>query len=128
MIDYFVTNADGYIVKKGQCLEENLQAQASEDGERAYEGRANADTQRVVDDVLTDLEQPLSQSVERKSMELRLRRDSLLAQTDWTQANDSPLSESDQLKYRTYRQALRDLTTHENWPELNQEDWPTLEN
>jgi len=128
MIDYFVTNADGYIVKKGQCLEENLQAQASEDGERAYEGRANADTQRVVDDVLTDLEQPLSQSVERKSMELRLRRDSLLAQTDWTQANDSPLSESDQLKYRTYRQALRDLTTHENWPELQEEDWPTLEN
>ena len=128
MIDYFVTNADGYIVKKGQCLEENLQAQASEDGERAYEGRANADTQRVVDDVLTDLEQPLSQSVERKSVELRLRRDSLLAQTDWTQTNDSPLSESDQLKYRTYRQALRELTTHENWPELQQEDWPTLEN
>lgn len=128
MINYFVTNADGYIVKKGQCSEENLQAQASEDGERAYEGKANADTQRVVGDVLTDLEQPLSQSVERKSMELRLRRDSLLAQTDWTQTNDSPLSDADQLKYRAYRQALRDLTTHENWPELQEEDWPTLEN
>jgi len=58
----------------------------------------------------------------------RSRRDEALQRTDWTQANDSPLSESDQLKYRTYRQALRDLTTHENWPELNQEDWPTLEN
>ena len=127
MINYFVTNADGYIVKKGQCSEENLQAQASEDGERAYEGRADADTQRVVDGALIDLDQPLSQSAERKSVELRLRRDSLLAQTDWTQANDSPLSDADQIKYRTYRQALRDLTTHANWPELQEEDWPTLE-
>ena len=56
------------------------------------------------------------------------RRNEALAETDWTQANDSPLSESNQLKYRTYRQALRDLTTHENWPELQEEDWPTLEN
>ena len=57
----------------------------------------------------------------------RSKRDEELRRTDWTQANDSPLSNADQLKYRTYRQALRDLTTHENWPELNQEDWPTLE-
>ena len=56
------------------------------------------------------------------------RRNEALAETDWTQTNDSPLSDSDQLKYRTYRQALRDLTTHENWPELQEEDWPTLEN
>ena len=56
------------------------------------------------------------------------RRNEALAETDWTQTNDSPLSGSDQLKYRTYRQALRDLTTHENWPELQEEDWPTLEN
>jgi hypothetical protein len=56
------------------------------------------------------------------------RRNEALAETDWTQTNDSPLSDADQLKYRTYRQALRDLTTHENWPELQEEDWPTLEN
>jgi len=56
------------------------------------------------------------------------RRNEALAETDWTQTNDSPLSDSDQLKYRTYREALRDLTTHENWPELQEEDWPTLEN
>jgi len=127
MINYFVTNADGYIVAKGWCLEENLHAQATGNGERVYEGKANADTQRVVDDVLTDLDQPLSQSAERKSVRLLLRRDSLLAQTDWTQTNDSPLSDADQLKYRAYRQSLRDLTTHENWPELQEEDWPTLE-
>ena len=57
----------------------------------------------------------------------RSKRDEELQRSDWTQTNDSPLSDSDQLKYRTYRQALRDLTTHENWPELQEEDWPTLE-
>jgi len=25
----------------------------------------------------------------------------------------------------TYRQALRDLPTHENWPNLEDADWPT---
>jgi len=55
-------------------------------------------------------------------------RNNYLAETDWTQTLDAPLSDADQLKYKTYRQALRDLTTHENWPELNEEDWPTLEN
>lgn len=57
----------------------------------------------------------------------RYRREESLKETDWTQMNDSPLSDADKLKYRAYRQALRDLTTHENWPNLNQEDWPTLE-
>ena len=128
MINYFVTDADGYITKKGRCSEENLQAQAFEEGEQAHIGVANADTERMVDGALIKLEQPLSQLADRKSVELRLRRDSLLMQTDWTQTLDAPLSDADQLKYRTYRQALRDLTTHENWPQLNEEDWPTLEN
>jgi len=25
----------------------------------------------------------------------------------------------------TYRQALRDITTHSNWPNLEEGDWPT---
>ena len=25
----------------------------------------------------------------------------------------------------TYRQALRDITTHSNWPHLEEDDWPT---
>ena len=61
------------------------------------------------------------------AIQARLDRDAMLRETDWTQTVDAPLSDADQLKYRTYRQALRDLTTHENWPNLNQEDWPTLE-
>ena len=41
---------------------------------------------------------------------LRKERDILLQNSDWTQANDSPLSDSKKAEWRTYRQALRDIT------------------
>lgn len=40
---------------------------------------------------------------------LRHVRDLLLGCTDWTQAADSPLSESQRAAWATYRQAIRDL-------------------
>ena len=37
----------------------------------------------------------------------------LLQESDWTQFNDSPLSDSKKAEWQTYRQALRDITkTH----------------
>jgi len=41
---------------------------------------------------------------------LRTHRDFLLRQSDWTQFNDSPLSDSKKTEWQTYRQALRDIT------------------
>lgn len=52
------------------------------------------------------------------------RRNEALQETDWTQIVDVPLSESKRQEFQTYRQRLRDLTTHNNWPNLNDEDWP----
>lgn len=40
---------------------------------------------------------------------LRNKRNELLNQSDWTQVNDSPLSDSKKEEWATYRQALRDL-------------------
>jgi hypothetical protein len=40
---------------------------------------------------------------------LRHVRDLLMGCTDWTQANDSPLSETQRAAWATYRQSLRDL-------------------
>lgn len=40
---------------------------------------------------------------------LRHIRDLLMGLTDYTQANDSPLSETQRAAWATYRQALRDL-------------------
>ena len=51
----------------------------------------------------------------------RGQRDSLLTQSDWTQVADAPV---DATAWSTYRQALRDLPSHANWPNLNDGDWP----
>lgn len=52
-------------------------------------------------------------------------RNDLLSSSDWTQVADSPLSDSQQSLWATYRQALRDITSHANWPHLDASDWPT---
>lgn len=41
---------------------------------------------------------------------IRYIRNGLLADSDWTQLSDSPLSEDKLAAWSTYRQALRDLT------------------
>ena len=51
----------------------------------------------------------------------RTQRDSLLAETDWTGMSDVTMT----AKMKTYRKALRDITTHDNWPNLQEADWPT---
>ena len=55
----------------------------------------------------------------------RSKRNGLLSQSDWTQMNDSPLSADVKTTWATYRQALRDITSHANWPNLEEADWPT---
>ena len=51
----------------------------------------------------------------------RNTRDSKLAETDWTAMSDVTMADN----MKTYRQALRDLPTHSNWPNLEDADWPT---
>ena len=51
----------------------------------------------------------------------RNTRNTLLAETDWTAMSDVTMADN----MKTYRQALRDLPTHSNWPNLEDADWPT---
>ena len=54
---------------------------------------------------------------------LRNRRNGYLTDSDWTQALDSPLSDSKKTEWATYRQTLRDLPSntsdpsHPNFPD-----------
>ena len=48
-------------------------------------------------------------------------RNAKLAETDWTAMSDVTMADN----MKTYRQALRDLPTHKNWPNLEDADWPT---
>ncbi len=52
-------------------------------------------------------------------------RNQLLSDSDWTQISDSALTDEAKALWVTYRSALRDLTAHENWPNLEDADWPT---
>ena len=55
----------------------------------------------------------------------RAKRNQLLADSDWTQMNDSPLTDEAKTAWALHRTALRDLTAHTNWPNLEDADWPT---
>ena len=51
----------------------------------------------------------------------RAERDRRLAVTDFYALSDVTMSS----EMTTYRQALRDITSHANWPNLEADDWPT---
>ena len=52
---------------------------------------------------------------------MRARRDMLLTSTDWWAGSDHTMTQAQ----IDYRQALRDITNHANWPNLSDSDWPT---
>ena len=51
----------------------------------------------------------------------RTKRDGLLSDTDYFALTDVTMD----APMTTYRQALRDITDHSNWPNLADDDWPT---
>jgi hypothetical protein len=52
----------------------------------------------------------------------RVKRDELLKLSDWTQVSDCSLSDEKKAEWLEYRQALRDITTQDTWP--NYPVWP----
>jgi len=71
---------------------------------------------------------PISDKTPTPNMQLQCRqkRNSLLQVCDWTQAADSPLSDTKKAEWATYRQALRDMPDHLGnchcYADIN---WPT---
>jgi len=53
--------------------------------------------------------------------QVRARRDGLIAETDWWASSDLTMT----TEQTTYRQALRDITAHADFPHLADADWPT---
>ena len=51
---------------------------------------------------------------------VRTQRDKLLAESDWHGLSDVTMS----AEMTAYRQALRDITDHANFPNLEDSDWP----
>jgi len=72
-------------------------------------------------DISEKTEEQISVADTQVGNSMRHLRNELLEETDWTASSDVTMSTS----MRTYRQALRDITTHSNWPYLEDNDWPT---
>ena len=51
----------------------------------------------------------------------RTKRDTIIAETDWWAMSDNTMT----AEQTSYRQGLRDITSHANWPHLEEADWPT---
>tara|TARA_R100001460_G_scaffold107103_1_gene155324 strand:+ start:732 stop:1082 length:351 start_codon:yes stop_codon:yes gene_type:complete len=49
---------------------------------------------------------------------VREQRNALLAASDWTQANDSPLAAEKKVEWASYRTALRNLPASSDWPDV----------
>jgi len=52
---------------------------------------------------------------------MREKRDTLIATTDFYALSDVTMTSA----MTTYRQALRDISSHSDWPNLEDSDWPT---
>jgi len=57
-------------------------------------------------------------AIEAIKYRVRQERNRLLSACDWTQVPDAP---TDKAAWAAYRQALRDITQHPDWPNI---DWP----
>lgn len=66
---------------------------------------------------------PASLLTTMQGIEMRARRDAMLASCDWTQGADSPLSAEEKSAWATYRQALRDMPALAGFPDTIH--WPT---
>lgn len=65
----------------------------------------------------------IAQRLVDESEAVRQDRNERLADCDWTQLNDSPLSPADKTAWATYRQSLRDLPNAAGFPFTM--TWPT---
>ena len=89
-------------------------------------------TRRVTD--MTDAEKAavVTANNAKAAASNRARRDALLAESDWMVIKSQETSTTLNADWATYRQALRDIPTHSNWPNLSSagpdgsgdNDWP----
>ena len=73
---------------------------------------------KVVDGVLVNNAEVIARE---QANEARNLRETLLKETDWWAMSDRTMT----AEQTAYRQALRDITTHANWPNLADSNWPT---
>lgn len=132
MKHFIIVNSDGMIISTGNCPDDQLQYQKAPAGYSLVPIKASLDEHYWKDGELKRF--PYKPSKDHKfnfkkeewevSLEdvwasVRMKRDLLLKECDWTQLPDVP--EETKYKWRMYRQALRDITLRTDPTEI---EWP----
>lgn len=94
----------------GQILESGAtNVQLSEiplqEGQSIIEGIYEVEAYKIIDGVAVE------QTIDFWNA-VRIERNTLLTESDWTQMSDSPLTDSKKTEWATYRQSLRDLPSN----------------
>ena len=61
----------------------------------------------------------------QKAEKIRVKRNRLLSESDWTQTLDAPLTAEERERWALYRPALRDITKQTDFP--HSVVWPEME-
>ena len=72
--------------------------------------------------VVDKTEEEIAADTVSKAAKVRSQRDAILAQSDWRAVRAVETGVAMDEEWATYRQALRDITTQESFPEVT---WPT---
>ena len=103
-MDYTIYSTDTGLIK-GEGTSQGLTSLNQiilESGEGIIEGSYDRTKYKILDGVATEYTPDMLPII-------RNMRNGLLEESDWTQLNDSPLSDSKKQEWATYRQELRDL-------------------
>ena len=103
-MDYTIYSTDTGLIK-GEGTSQGLTSLNQiilESGEGIIEGSYDRTKYKILDGVATEYTPDIFPII-------RNMRNGLLEESDWTQLNDSPLSDSKKQEWATYRQELRDL-------------------
>jgi hypothetical protein len=80
----------------------------------------NGETWQIGWSVVDKTQDEIDEDNAAVALDNRLHRNRLIAETDWWASSDLTMT----AEQTAYRQALRDITTHANWPHLEEADWP----
>jgi hypothetical protein len=126
---FIIYDDQGFILRCGNCADSDIDLQAR-DSESVIEGIADDSTQMIINGVVCDKPEPEGLTDEEliaiAQPEIRARRNERLIKSDWTQFQDSPLSDTKKLEWADYRQVLRDIPdTYSGATSIDDIIWPT---
>jgi len=120
---------DDYVSSKPEGITYNIKYYVSKrDAEEILdsEGKSHDPKQYVQSHFVGDDSAKDARILAEEWTQIRAERDRLLAESDWTQANDTPLASGKVTEWGTYRTSLRDLPSDQSSKtKYSDITWPT---